>query len=144
MEQRYEASPREVERMNTKELRADFLVEDLFVAGKANFVYSHYDRMVMGGVLPGGRAINLANYEGLKSKFFLERREMGRKKLRSNQTVKKRQPSFLSFLLLLIKNYQIRYILKKKHYRLPLVLAKLLTTERFINISTGKESIAVR
>jgi len=77
MEQRYEASPREVERMNTKELRADFLVETLFVTGKANFVYSHYDRMVMGGVLPGGRAIKLSNYETLKSKFYLERREMG-------------------------------------------------------------------
>lgn len=77
MEQRYEASPREVERMNTQELRADFLVEKLFVAGKANFVYSHYDRMVVGGVVPSGKAINLGKYDTLRSKFFLERREMG-------------------------------------------------------------------
>lgn len=77
MEQRYEASPREVQRMNTEELRADFLVESLFVSGKANFVYSHYDRMVMGGIIPSGRAIKLANYDALKSKYFLERREMG-------------------------------------------------------------------
>lgn len=77
MEQRYEASPREVERMNTKELRADFLVESLFATGKANYVYSHYDRMVMGGIIPTGRAINLSNSETLKSKYFLERREAG-------------------------------------------------------------------
>ncbi len=77
MEQRYESSPREVERMNTKELRADFLVESLFATGKANFVYSHYDRMVMGGIIPTGRAINLSNSETLKSKYFLERREIG-------------------------------------------------------------------
>jgi len=77
MEQRYEASPREVERMNTKELRAEFLIESLFARGKANFVYSHYDRMVMGGIVPSGRAISLSNYDALKSKFFLERREIG-------------------------------------------------------------------
>lgn len=77
MEQRYESSPREVERMNTAELRSNFLAEKLFANGKANFVYSHYDRMVMGGIIPTSKAITLGNYKGLKSKFFLERREMG-------------------------------------------------------------------
>jgi len=77
MEQRYESSPREVERMNTAELRSNFLAEKIFANGKANFVYSHYDRMVMGGVIPTTKAITLGNYDELKSKFFLERREMG-------------------------------------------------------------------
>ena len=77
MDQRYEASPREVERMNTAELRADFLIEKVMVSGKANFVYSHYDRMVIGGVMPSGRAIRLGKYDALRSKYFLERREMG-------------------------------------------------------------------
>jgi len=77
MIQRYEASPREVERMNTEELRANFLAESLMVTGKANFIYSHYDRMVLGAVVPSSKAINLSNYDTLKSKFFLERREMG-------------------------------------------------------------------
>lgn len=77
MQQRYEASPREVERMNTQELRNDFLVESLFAEGTANFVYSHYDRMVMGGLVPTSEPIELPNYEALKSNFFLERREMG-------------------------------------------------------------------
>lgn len=77
MQQRYEASPREVERMNTAELRNDFLMESLFEAGKAHFVYSHYDRMVIGGVIPAGSPVELSNYETLKSEYFLERREMG-------------------------------------------------------------------
>lgn len=75
--QRYEASPREVERMNTAELRQDFLIETLFVKGAANFVYSHYDRMVVGGIIPVDKPIDLPNYETLKSDFFLQRREAG-------------------------------------------------------------------
>ncbi len=63
--------------MNTSELRADFLLESLFEKGKAKFAYSHYDRMVVGGIIPGDRAIALANYETLKSDYFLERRELG-------------------------------------------------------------------
>ncbi|MEM1358937.1 MAG: 5-dehydro-4-deoxy-D-glucuronate isomerase [Bacteroidota bacterium] len=75
--QHYGASPREVERMNTQELRAEFLVTSLFVEGEINLAYSHYDRMVMGGAVPTATAIELANYETLKSEFFLQRREMG-------------------------------------------------------------------
>jgi len=77
MKQRYETSPNEVERMNTEELRSNFLAEDLFNKGKSKFVYSHYDRMVMGGIVPTTKAINLPNYDALKSKYFLERREVG-------------------------------------------------------------------
>ncbi len=77
MKQRYESSPAQVERMNTSELRENFLAEKLFVNGKSNFLYSHYDRMVMGGIVPTTRAIKLSNSDTLKSKFFLERREAG-------------------------------------------------------------------
>lgn len=74
--QRYETSPREVSRMNTAELRENFLLTDLFVSGEAKFAYSHYDRMVVGGILPQGKTIELPNYETLKSEFFLQRREV--------------------------------------------------------------------
>lgn len=75
--QRYEASPREVMRMNTAELRADFLMESLFAPGEANFVYSHYDRMVAGGIIPTTTDLDLPKSETLKSDFFLQRREAG-------------------------------------------------------------------
>jgi len=77
MKQIYESSPREVERMNTFELRENFLMESLFENGKANFVYSHYDRMVSGGVIPLVSSITLGNFDKLRSEFFLQRREMG-------------------------------------------------------------------
>ncbi len=77
MEQRYESSPNEVEMMNTEDLRGNFLIESVFGKGKANFLYSHYDRMVVGGIHPVKETIELGNYENLKSKYFLERREIG-------------------------------------------------------------------
>jgi len=63
--------------MNTAELRENFLMESLFEDGKANFVYSHYDRMVSGGVIPSQGSITLGNFDELRSDYFLHRREMG-------------------------------------------------------------------
>ncbi len=77
MQQRYAASPREVSRMTTAELRADFLVQKLFSAGEANFLYSHYDRMVLGGLTPTDKPLGLGDHDELRSAFFLERREAG-------------------------------------------------------------------
>ncbi|WP_235295851.1 5-dehydro-4-deoxy-D-glucuronate isomerase [Portibacter marinus] len=77
MEQRYESHPNEVETMNTEELRENFLIEEIFEDGQSHFVYSHYDRMVVGGIVPLGESIDLKNYEDLKSEYFLERREIG-------------------------------------------------------------------
>lgn len=77
MRQIYESAPDHVKTMDTQLLRENFLLEKLMVKGKANFVYSHYDRMVIGGVSPSTRAIKLGKYDTLRSKYFLERREMG-------------------------------------------------------------------
>ncbi|MDX1940850.1 MAG: 5-dehydro-4-deoxy-D-glucuronate isomerase [Saprospiraceae bacterium] len=77
MQQRYESSPREVASMNTEALRANFLVENLFQSNKIELVYSHYDRMIIGGVVPVNQLVALSNPEGLKANFFLERRELG-------------------------------------------------------------------
>jgi 4-deoxy-L-threo-5-hexosulose-uronate ketol-isomerase len=77
MKQIYESAPDHVKTMDTQALRENFLLEKLMVKGKANFVYSHYDRMVIGGISPSTRALKLGNYDTLRSKYFLERREMG-------------------------------------------------------------------
>jgi 4-deoxy-L-threo-5-hexosulose-uronate ketol-isomerase len=63
--------------MNTQQLRDNFLVQNLMQPGTIQLTYSHYDRMIMGGVVPTSTAINLPNEEELKANFFLERREMG-------------------------------------------------------------------
>lgn len=77
MQIRYESSPREVERMNTSELRENFLVEKVFCDDEINVVYSHYERLIVGGAKPVTKALNLPTYDALKSDYFLERRELG-------------------------------------------------------------------
>lgn len=77
MQIRYESSPREVERMNTSELRENFLVEKVFGDDEINMVYSHYERLIVGGAKPVTKALNLPTYDALKSDYFLERRELG-------------------------------------------------------------------
>ena len=77
METRYESSPREVERMNTKELRENFLVESVYSDDAINFVYTHYDRLIVGGAKPVNKTLELSTYDALKSDYFLERREIG-------------------------------------------------------------------
>src|SRR4051812_46271687 len=77
MEIRFQHSPQESSQMNTQQLRTNFLVEDLMQPGKSKLVYSHYDRMIIGGVVPAAGSIELSNEGELKASYFLERREMG-------------------------------------------------------------------
>lgn len=63
--------------MNSEDLRENFLIESFFEKGESIFTYSHYDRMVVGGIVPSKKAIDLHNFDELKSKYFLERREIG-------------------------------------------------------------------
>ena len=77
MQIRFQNSPVETSKMNTTELRANFLIQDLMKQDQINLVYSHYDRMIVGGVVPGKNKIVLANEGELKANYFLERRELG-------------------------------------------------------------------
>lgn len=77
MQIRFQNSPKETAGMNTAELRANFLIENLMQPGKINLTYSHYDRMIVGGAVPVSGAIELPNEGELKANFFLERREIG-------------------------------------------------------------------
>lgn len=77
MTQRYACSPRETAAMTTAELRQHFLIEQLFVAGQIELTYTHYDRMIVGGAMPGAEGVSLPCPEALKADFFLERRELG-------------------------------------------------------------------
>ena len=78
MEIRYPVHQNQVERMTTEELRANFLVSDLFQAGKLCLVYSHIDRVIVGGAVPVETAVILqASKHDLAADYFLERREIG-------------------------------------------------------------------
>ena len=63
--------------MNTQELRQNFLVERLMVDGQIKLVYSHYDRVIVGGAKPLGSALTLETHPELRAEYFLERRELG-------------------------------------------------------------------
>lgn len=77
MQVRFQNSPKETSEMNTQQLRDNFLVQNLMQAGKIELVYSHFDRLIIGGAVPTSAAISLPNEGELKANFFLERREMG-------------------------------------------------------------------
>ena len=46
-------------------------------ADEVRLTYSHYDRMIIGGIMPVNKTVALPTYEALKAKYFLERRELG-------------------------------------------------------------------
>jgi 4-deoxy-L-threo-5-hexosulose-uronate ketol-isomerase len=77
MQIRFESSRKEVAKMDTRTLRDNFLVENIFVDGEIRFIYSHYDRVIIGGVIPTNGPVSLPVYDSLKADFFLERREIG-------------------------------------------------------------------
>lgn len=63
--------------MSTNELRKNYLIEELMTDNELKLVYTHYDRMIIGGAKPVGSAIKLKNHPELRAEYFLERREMG-------------------------------------------------------------------
>lgn len=77
MNQRHAASPKEVATMNTGEIRENFLIGDMMQDDNFSFTYSHYDRAIIGSVVPVSKDMELPNFPNLKSEYFLERRELG-------------------------------------------------------------------
>lgn len=69
--------PDDFKRYDTALIRERFLLDEITQNEGANFVYTHYDRMVVGAIVPTGKKTELGNYDNLKSNYFLERREMG-------------------------------------------------------------------
>lgn len=63
--------------MNTHELRTNFLVQNILQDDLVKLVYSHYDRMIIGGAKPVIKPIKLENHPELRAEYFLERREIG-------------------------------------------------------------------
>ena len=77
MEIRFTNSPKETSQMNTQQLRENFLVRDLMINDKINLVYSHYDRVIIGGAKPVAKKLQLDIHPELRADYFLERRELG-------------------------------------------------------------------
>src|ERR1700744_352012 len=77
MEIRFEHSPAEVRGMTTSALRAAFLTDPLMEDDQLRMVYTHYDRVIVGGAKPVKKRLLLDTHPELKADFFLQRREIG-------------------------------------------------------------------
>lgn len=73
---RFAIDPVSAATMNTAELREQFLIDDLFADGAVNWTYTHYDRMAVGGAVPGGKALALETIKPTGTVNFLDRREL--------------------------------------------------------------------
>ncbi|MCI5076104.1 5-dehydro-4-deoxy-D-glucuronate isomerase [Oricola sp.] len=74
---RQAVSPAEARGFDTDALRRNFLVTDLFSAREVRMTYSHVDRTVIGGALPGAEPLDLAAPTDWMVPSFTARREMG-------------------------------------------------------------------
>ncbi|MDR0591913.1 MAG: 5-dehydro-4-deoxy-D-glucuronate isomerase, partial [Bifidobacteriaceae bacterium] len=77
MEQRPATSPEQVPHFDTAALRAHYLVPDLFKADQVKLVYTHHDRIVLGGLTPVSRPLTLAAPAELRAETFFAGREAG-------------------------------------------------------------------
>ena len=74
---RFAAGRNEFSRFNMEEIVENFLVSNLFQPDHTEIVYTHYDRFVVGGVMPVKEVISLGTVDEMRSAYFLERRELG-------------------------------------------------------------------
>lgn len=73
---RYASNPKAVKQYDTKQLRDEFLIDNLMEEGEIILTYSHYDRYIAGSAVPTV-PLKLETIDPLKANYFLERREMG-------------------------------------------------------------------
>jgi 4-deoxy-L-threo-5-hexosulose-uronate ketol-isomerase len=77
IELRYAVHPADFKNYDTMKLRKEFLIESIFIPDQISLVYSMYDRYIVGGAMPVGKALKLDTADDLKAEYFLERREVG-------------------------------------------------------------------
>ena len=74
---RYPSHPDDARHYDTEELRRQYLIEKVFEEDEALLTYSHFDRIIAGGIMPVNKAVALTGGKELASEYFLERRELG-------------------------------------------------------------------
>ena len=77
MELRTASGPKDVKTYDTTRLRDEFLIQDLFNADDIKYIYSHIDRIIVGGAKPVREQLEIKAGDELRAEYFLERREMG-------------------------------------------------------------------
>jgi 4-deoxy-L-threo-5-hexosulose-uronate ketol-isomerase len=73
---RYLPGPVEARRMGTEDLRANFLLQDLFVPDQIVLHHVDLDRVVVGGAVPASKSLRLTSPDSLAADKFTLRREL--------------------------------------------------------------------
>ena len=73
----YGAAPADLAGYDTARLRSEFLVEGLFQQGELSFVYTHLDRMILGGAVPTETPLAFGAGADVGTEYLLSAREMG-------------------------------------------------------------------
>lgn len=80
MEIRYSANPRDIDGYTTKQLREEFVYENFFHADKVTYMFSHIERVILGGVIPATGEVRFDDYidapADLGNDYLLAAREM--------------------------------------------------------------------
>jgi 4-deoxy-L-threo-5-hexosulose-uronate ketol-isomerase len=66
-----------MKQLDTEQMRRHFLIDRLFEKDRLRLIYSHVDRIIVGGACPVDQTLKLEVTKELGVDFFLERREMG-------------------------------------------------------------------
>ncbi|MHA3065227.1 5-dehydro-4-deoxy-D-glucuronate isomerase [Lacticaseibacillus saniviri] len=74
---RYAHSPKDIQHLDTTELREEFLMPDIFEPDEIRLTYTYNDRMIFGGVTPIDEPLEIVLDKALGVDFFLQRRELG-------------------------------------------------------------------
>jgi len=77
VETRHAIDPATAKGLDTKGLRSHFHAGGIFADGEIRLVYTHYDRMILGGAVPAGGKLTLDQVKECGTASILDRREMG-------------------------------------------------------------------
>jgi len=76
-ETRYAIDPKTAKRLDTQGLREHFHKDGLFSKDEINLIYTHYDRLILGSIVPESAPLTLNHMPETGTAGFLDRREMG-------------------------------------------------------------------
>ncbi|MGG7516753.1 5-dehydro-4-deoxy-D-glucuronate isomerase [Allorhizobium undicola] len=87
VETRHAIDPQTARGFDTTALRKNFHVGGIFADGEIRLIYTHYDRMIVGGAVPAGATLTLDQVKECGTASILDRREMVIVNIGGNGTV---------------------------------------------------------
>ncbi len=77
VEERFAVHIDDYKNYDTETLRRHFHIDRIFGENEIRWVYTHYERLMVGGLIPRGGPVKLLPVDQQKMPWFLARREMG-------------------------------------------------------------------